>query len=151
MAAAIAVAAALVIGCAGGSTPQGVPPTETEARAVLAELVAAARAGEFGTLCARGDANCPDVLAEAGRGRVPPEPPVLAGTRLLEPEPNRDGGLVLQVCGIDGAGRRYASELLVTRTVSGLRVIQPVYWSGLRVPDDATVGTDRPLGWPGCP
>jgi hypothetical protein len=142
--------AGLVPGCGPVATTAGppTPPTEATARALLEDIVAAALDRDFATLCGYGDANCPDVLAMAGRDRVPSEPPVITGTWVLPPVGARVGGLVLQLCGIDGARAPYATEMLVQAGPTGLVAIQPVYWSGMRVPRDATVGAGPRV--PGC-
>ncbi|HSK52776.1 MAG TPA: hypothetical protein VLA44_08475, partial [Clostridia bacterium] len=133
--------AGMGLGCGpvGMTAGPPTPPAEAAARALVDDIVAAARDRDFATLCGFGDANCPDVLAMAGRDRVPSEPPVIAGTWVLPPVGARVGGLVLQLGGIDGAGAPYATEVLVQAGPTGLVAIQPVYWSGMRVPRDATV------------
>jgi len=152
----LAILALLVTGVAGCLLP-GAPrepapiPTETEARALLNAAVAAAQRGDFGALCALGDANCPFILDESGRDRVPPRPPIVAGTWVLPAEGQSDGGLVLQVCGRDADDRPYATEILVFNAERRLLAISPVYWSGMRVPTSSTVGGNDPLEFEGCP
>ncbi len=92
------------------------PPSET-----------AARAG-----------NCSFLLQHAGRDAVPPDPPSVYGTRMLQPTQFANGawdggGRVLQVCGVDGHARPYRSEVLAFTTGSTITLINPVYWSGLGI------------------
>lgn len=137
------VAALLLVvlaGCGPAGTPAGSPPTEAHARALLEEIVASAQRADFEALCGFGDANCPDVLAMAGRDRLPPRPPIVAGSWVLPPRDGREGGLVLQLCGVDAAGTAYATEMLVQSGRGRLVAIHPIYWSGLRVPRDGLVG-----------
>lgn len=118
---------------------------------MLVELVELARRGDFEALCSYADGNCPHVLTEAGPDRVPADPPAIVGTWTLDPTPSRYGGVVLQVCGVDATGAPYASEILFMRTVGGIRVVQPVYWSGLRIARDGTAGGTPAPGFAGCP
>jgi hypothetical protein len=148
---AAALLAAILVGCGPAGTSAGSPPSEARARALLDEIVAAARRADFEALCGFGDANCTDVLEMAGRDRLPQLPPVVAGSWLLPPRDGREGGIVLQLCGVDAAGAAYATEMLVQPGRGRLIAIQPVYWSGLRVPRDGLVGDDGPPDVPGCP
>jgi hypothetical protein len=142
--------AAAMVGC--GSTARTAPiPTEGEARGLLARIVAAAERRDFAALCSFGDPNCPDILEMAGIDRVPAVPPTVAGTRLVAPTQVSDGGLILQLCGTDGRGDPYATEMLVFTSASGLRAIQPVYWSGMGIATSPIVGQNEPLVFPGCP
>jgi hypothetical protein len=131
--------------------PAGSPPSEAGARALLDSIVAAGRRADFEALCGFGDANCLDILAMAGRDRLPPQAPLVAGSWVLPPRDGREGGLVLQLCGVDAAGTAYATEMLVQPGQGRLIAIQPVYWSGLRVPRDGLVGAEGPLALAGCP
>ena len=131
--------------------PAGSVPTDAEALALLNDVVAAAQRHDFDALCAYGDPNCSDMLAGAGPENVPPIAPRLAGSRVVEPTAGTFGGLVLQLCGLNAAGEPYATEMLVMRTSSGLKAIQPIYWSGMRVPNDPEVGSDPALSFPDCP
>jgi len=140
-----------MLGCAAVSPDVGSVPAESEARSLLARIVAAAQGGDFAELCSFGDPSCADTLEGAGRDAVPPLPPTVAGTRVITTTANRYGGLVLQLCGIDGRGQRYATEMLVLRSAGGLKAIQPVFWSGMRIATDDEAGPNEPLSFPGCP
>jgi hypothetical protein len=114
------------------------PPSETAARAALARAVAYARARDFAGLCSLSDGNCSFLLQHAGRDAVPPDPPSVYGTRMLEPTRLSNGawdggGRVLQVCGVDGHARPYRSEVLAFTTGSTITLINSVYWSGLGI------------------
>ena len=130
-------------------------PSEAEARGHLAQIVALARAGEFEALCDLGSGNCEQALDDAGRDAVPPAAPLVVGTRRIEPERLDSnlwsgGGFVLQVCGIDGAGRPYSSDVLVFRDGDRLLAIEAVYWAGIRIASGSTVGAAT-TPFPGCP
>lgn len=124
--------------------PEAGPPTAAEARAILAEVVARARAGDDAGFCELGGTACDATLQAAGR-RAPAEPPFVALN-----VPMRDGrgaaesaeARLLVVCGATDDGRAYATEIAVVWRDGGLRAIEPIYWSGLRV---STAPGD---GWP---
>jgi hypothetical protein len=149
------LAAALIAGCS--LVPFGQPepiPTGGEARAFLAEIVTLARSADFDGLCARGS-TCRHDLESAGRDAVPPDPPLIVGTRRIEHEQRQDGwlvgGIVLQVCGIDGRGDPYDGEVLVFRSEGRLTSIGTVYWSGIRIATGNTTGGPRGPAPAGCP
>ena len=55
----------------------------------------------------------------------------------------RTGGYVLELCGQDLDGDPYYSEVLVFRDVAGeLRAIEPLYWMGITIADDDSVGRE---------
>jgi hypothetical protein len=132
------------------------PPTEAEARQLLARIVQAAQIRDFDGLCALGDANCPDMLAAAGRASVPAAPPTIVGVEAIQPADGGNGavvsgGILFLLCGVDGLGKPYYSEMFVLRSGAGLTAIQPIYWSGMRLARDPTAGAEPPRVLPGCP
>lgn len=137
----------VLAGCAG---PPPAPPSEAEALDLLDQIVAAATRRDFDALCAFGTSACWELLDVAGRDAVPPLRPRVVGLTRLENARRPDGlwtsgGVLLQLCGVDGRGRAYASEMLIVRTGSAsnpgpLAASEPVYWSGMRIARDATVG-----------
>ena len=114
------------------------PPSDAQARAALDRAVAYARAFDFDGLCGPSDGNCSFLLQQAGRDAVPPDPPTVYGERVLQPTQVANGawdggGRVLQVCGIDGRGNPYWSEVLAFTTGSTVTLINLVYWSGVGI------------------
>jgi hypothetical protein len=128
--------------CTAAPLPLSSPPSEAAARAFLDTTVELASAGRFEELCAIGPSNCERFLDEAGRD-APSEPPTIVGTRIIQPQASGDagiaGGMVLELCGRQG-GEVYYSEMLIFREGGELKAIEPIYWSGMVVADDATVG-----------
>ena len=125
--------------------PPPPPPTEARARAALDRVVALARAGDFERLCGLSDGNCHIILEQAGEDAVPPDPPTVFGTRVMVPVPLSDGawqggGVVLEVCGIDGRGQPYRSEVLAFDDGHAIRLINPIYWSGVTISGFAGAG-----------
>jgi hypothetical protein len=133
------------------------PPTEDEAIALLNELTALALAGDLEAMCDfAGGGNCEDFVDEVGgAAAVPDDPPVVAGTRLIpsrrEGEGFSVGGRLLVLCGTDGLGRPYRTEMLVSRNLGETYAVNAVYWGGfnLAVSND----TGDPSGGAGieCP
>jgi hypothetical protein len=129
--------AALVTACSSGEPPAGTIPTVDEARGFLDQVVELAQAGDFASLCAIGDGNCMDHLEDAGRDAVPPDPPTIVRTGTVPTTSSGGqtslGGIVFVLCGVDGHGDHYDSEMLVFHDGSGLRAINPVYWGRTRI------------------
>jgi hypothetical protein len=125
-------------------------PSVAESQAVLGQLVALARSGDFERLCALADGNCRRLLEQAGSDRVPPTPPKVTSTRVIAPDAGTGalGGLVLSVCGTDAYGADYRSEVLVFRDGPGLRAINGVYWDGVTIAAGSTT-ISRPPSSPG--
>ena len=138
-----AVAAGCSIGVPASDGPAP-PPSEADARAYLATVVGLAMRGDFEGLCAVGSGTCEKQLRDAGRDAVPPAPPRIVGTRVIQPRAVvggwSSGGRVLEVCGIDGRGSPYYDEVLVFRDGSRLISVGTVYWSRTRITEGSTAG-----------
>ncbi len=138
----LVVGLALSGGACQAAPPLSSPPSEAQAREFLGTVVELAGAGRFEELCALGASNCDRFLEQAGRD-APVEAPTVVGTRVIQPQVSGDaritGGRVLELCGrrVDGI---YYSEMLVFSEGGQLRAIEPIYWSGMDIADDATVG-----------
>jgi hypothetical protein len=138
-----------VAACTSAGPPAGTIPSVEDAQRHLDEIVRLARAGDFEGMCALGDGNCERILEMTGRDAVPPDPPDIVGTRMV-PTTTSDGqhsfgGIVLVLCGIDGRGERYDSEMLVFNDGNGLRSINPVYWSQTRIAAQPLTQTFEPV------
>ena len=131
------------------------PPTEAESRAYLAQVVGVVLSRRLDDLCTYGSGTCDQVLRDTDPGAVPNQPPLVIGSRLLAPSRAVDGsplagGMILELCGLDGRGRVYYSEILVFRERDRLIGKEPVFWIGLRIATDAVVGEPQ-LSTPACP
>jgi hypothetical protein len=132
----------LVAAC---TTHQPPPPSEAEARAFLDEVVETALSRDFEALCDLGGGSCDSFLADPGGRDVPSVRPTLVGIRFVDkqtsgPRP-RTGGYILELCGQDRDGDPLYSEILVFRNFAGeLRAIEPLYWMGITIADDDSVG-----------
>lgn len=123
------------------------PVTETEARAYLNRIVAAAQARDFTTMCRLNGAvsNCETQLRLAGKDAVPTDPPRVTGSRYHPKGRGGTAGHVLVVEGIDGHGRPYRTEVFVFRENRyNFKAINAVYWSNFRFVEDGTVAPDPP-------
>lgn len=138
----------LVGGCSPAAPTAGTIPSIDDAHGFLGEIVRLAQRGEFDDLCARGDLNCQDSLEIAGRDAVPSDAPTVVGTRIVPTTSSGDqtslGGVVLVLCGVDGRGAHYDSEMLVFHDGHGLRAINPVYWSRARIAPSGTADETSP-------
>jgi len=152
MASRLAAALLLVLAvaaCLSAGPPAGTIPTVEEAQGHLDEIVRLARAGDFEALCALGDANCENSLEFAGRDAVPPDPPRIIATRTVPTTVSNGlqsrGGIVFVLCGVDGRGEPYDSEMLVFHDGNGLRAINPVYWGRTRIASGAQTEAFEPV------
>jgi hypothetical protein len=122
------------------------PPSEVETVEFLDHIVDLARAGDFDALCAVGGGNCRRALGDAGADAVPDAAPTILGTWLLGDTPAGGGysvgGRILEVCGVDGRGRTFRTQMLIFSESGQLKAIEPVYWSGIRIATDPNVGPD---------
>ena len=138
-----------IAACFSGGPPAGTIPTVEEAQGHLDEIVRLARAGDFEGLCLLGDANCENSLEIAGQDAVPPDPPKIVGTRTVPTTVSNGlqarGGIVFVLCGIDGRGEPYDSEMLVFHDGNGLRAINPVYWGRTRIASSPHTETFDPV------
>lgn len=135
------VAAVTLGGClAPGAAPSPDPPvpTRAEAAAVLDEAVALARAGDFAGLCAMGGGNCEQILRIAGTDALPAaKPTVLEELTLPEDRDTSPSGpatgRLLVVCGVDGRGAPYVTDVVITWGDGRWLAVEPIYWSGLSI------------------
>lgn len=127
-------------------------PADAEARALLAEAVRLAEAGDDAALCHLTIAELGCTTALANSGPVPAGDPEVVASRVHEERRQGDTGMpaarVLGVC----VGDVY-SEVAVLRTSSGdLEFVNPVYWTGFDYVDpgaEAVIGdgvVEVPLG-----
>lgn len=139
--------AMLVVSCGGVAAPPAPIPSESDARAYLDRLVATVALDGAEGVCRDTQGICQQSLSRADPARVPEQPPLVIGTRVLQPGPAGDGwsagGRVLELCGIDGLGERYYSELLVFEEAGRLTSIGTPYWLGIGITESADVGAPR--------
>ena len=133
------IGAFVLLGGDGGDSEK--PVSEAEARALLDQAVAAARARDWDGLCSLNGAppNCYFALDspfQKLRDTVPPDPPTIVETQFHEKQ-SADGstGLILVVAGTDGRGRPYRTEVLVSRYEGKLEATNVVYWSSNEIFD----------------
>lgn len=126
-----------VAACTPAGPPAGTIPSVEQARRHLDAVVRLALAGDFDGMCALADGNCERILDMVGRDAVPPDPPRIVGTRTVPTTSSNGqqsfGGVVLVLCGVDGRGKPYDSEMLVFNDGNGLRAINAVYWGPTRI------------------
>lgn len=124
------LAAVVVIAAArfttSGDDPTAAVPTDTEARAVLAETFDRARqVADARAFCEPSayPLSCETQYAErGGRAAVPATAPQILDSWATS------SARVLTVCGVDGQGRTYRSDFPVERSDGGLRAILDVFW-----------------------
>lgn len=144
----------VVTACAGAPTSPPPPPSEAAAIAYLHSIVAMVAAGDPFAICEVGSGTCTQILRGSDLARVPTTPPVVVGSTTIEPTrlPGgtwNAGGRVLQLCGRDGLGEPYSSEILVFEDQGRLISTATPYWLGIRIAETPIVAGSRPS--PPCP
>ena len=170
--AAVGVGAA-VAGCSSaGEDPAAAPRpvSERDALAVLDRAVDLASADDLDGLCelTRARPMCERSLDDVGRDSVPDGRPRVLGTTVHDPVRTDAGtslgGRAVEVCGVDGRGRPYRSEIMVLDQGDGPEPMNPVYWAGIDyvsaprgraeasvAPDAGAPGDGPGPGTAGCP
>jgi predicted small lipoprotein YifL len=152
----LALMAMVGCGLAGPTLPP--PPSEADAVALVDLLIEKAEERDLEGFCRiAGGGNCEGIAEESGGvAAIPREAPVIAGTRLIPSRPAGEGtlagGQLVVLCGVDGLGRPYRAETLVSIGPDRvLYAINAVYWSGFDLAVAANTGS--PSGGAGinCP
>jgi hypothetical protein len=145
----------LLAGCGDGDqsarteAPQSAVVSDADAREALDDAVTVVHSGDLGQLCdiSANHRMCTETLDELGRVSAPVEStPVITDSYALTPRrvPNGGGtagGRVLEVCGLDGQGESYSTELLVILGSDAPVLVNAVYWSGHRFAGDDDVSS----------
>lgn len=140
--------------CSGAPAPPPPAPSEESAFAYLDAVVDMVASGDAGSICSVGVSTCDQLLRQADPRTVPSTPPEIVGTRVLAPTRVSDngwssGGLLLRLCGTDGLGEPYYSEMLVFEDQGRLLSVNTPYWLGFTISETSTTGEINP-GRP-CP
>lgn len=133
---ALATAAACGLPVSAETTPP-VPPSEAAAVAYLRDVIAVVAAGDLERLCDLGGGTCRREL-EFGMPTVPRTPPRLVASVEVPITWNANrtwnaGGRLLMLCGVDGLGSPYYSEMLVFEEAGRLIGREPVFWTGVTI------------------
>ena len=134
--------------CAAATAPP--PPAIEDAEALLEEIVQAGLAREWERLCANASGTCESEL-RGNEDRAPTEAPRVVATEVITGSSaggvSSASGVLFVLCGVDGQGRPYESEVLVFDEGSRLLATAAVYWTGMRVGvgrPPTTVGAEGP-------
>jgi hypothetical protein len=153
--------ATIVNGCIGDASayvPPS-PPPQAEARNLVNRVVQLTLSHDFDQLCTLGTPECRQVLHATGTDTAPSTAPAIVGATTV---PNQEtspgtwtpGGVLFSLCGLDGKGQPYHSQMLVfeNREGTGLTAMEPVFWGSLTI--GSTVAGPAPSLssiWEGCP
>jgi hypothetical protein len=145
----------LLAGCGGVASRTPPPlPSEAEALAHLAQVEGVVRSGDLSHLCDLGGGTCVQLLAKSDPATVPATVPEVIGTRVI-PHTElgggmwSDGGRLLMLCGRDGLGKRYYSEMLVFFDGGRLASTGTPYWVGMTIATGSTTEAS-PAAAPPC-
>lgn len=154
----LALIALVLAGCGGADwTPPPTVPTHAEAVSLLRQIWAVVASRDLSRLCDYGTGPCAKAVREVDPASIPTLPPTVTGSWVLPTQRASSnawwiGGRVLELCGVDGLGQPYSSEMLVFRDGSRLVAVLPVFWTGMRIARGDTVGVPIPGRTPGpCP
>ena len=145
--------AALVAGACGpggaGTATRPPVPSEAAGRAVVDQLAAFATGGALDRICSLGSGTCPHDLRNAAPGSAPTSTPEVIGSWVVESRAEVNGwslgGRAFALCGADGLGRRFYSEVLVFDSGAGaLRAVNAVFWTGARIATSSDPGVAAP-------
>ena len=127
---------ALLAACAPGPVAPLPPPAIEDAQALLREVVDAGIARDWERLCANASATCESEL-QGNEERAPTEPPRVDGVEVYQGTgtggESSPGGVLFVLCGMDGLGDPYESEVFVFNDGSRLLATAAVYWTGTQV------------------
>ena len=134
----------LVVACAGRAGPPP-PPSRAEALQHLERIIALVQTGDLRNLCDLGGPTCPMSIDSMDPRTVPRGRPTIAAMRTLEAVDNGDGswsgaGVIIELCGIDGLGKLYHSDMLIARVRGQIVATEPAYWLGIKIASDPVVG-----------
>jgi hypothetical protein len=132
-------------------------PSVDDARHLLDEVIEAGIERDWRRLCENASGTCEGELGGPQvKVRAPRDVPVVADVAVIEPtvrgEAWSSGGVLFVLCGVDGLGDPYESEVLVFDDGARLIATAAVYWVGTRVafaPPGETVTVGEPT--PGAP
>jgi hypothetical protein len=144
--------------CGSGTTASSfLPhPSDQAARADLAKLVTLAAAGDYTGLCAHGSLNCMQNFKDFTAGdTVPSTAPIVVGSWDVPDQGQKQGGRLLEVCGLNGDGKAYRSSHLFYGLDDQFTVIEALYWVPIDfISGDIISGTAEPSRaseWSVCP
>lgn len=105
--------------------------------------------GDLSHLCDLGGGTCKQILEKSDPATVPNTVPVVIGTRVIPHSdlPDgmwTDGGRVLMLCGRDGLGKRYYSEMLVFLEEGRLVSTGTPFWVGMTIATDSIAEASSP-------
>jgi hypothetical protein len=130
----VAVCSVTVFGCGGSAA--GLPhPSDSEARQDLQTIVDLAAHQDWSGLCDHGGSECQIQLVKLHATTTAPRsaPTMLSSTDVPDQTSGNgvvQGGRLLDVCGIDGAGNLYNTRLLFFGSPSDFTVIGALFWTG---------------------
>jgi hypothetical protein len=148
--------APLIVALAGcGLVPEARPPPPPSVEAATAHLdlvIDAGIARDFDRLCELASGTC-DTELQGFEHLAPTERPIIVDVSLHQPTELdggawSGGGVLFVLCGADGAGDPYESEVLVFDAGDSLRATAAVFWTGTGIgflgPGDEGVSVGAP-------
>jgi hypothetical protein len=128
----------VLVGCSVAMPPPDPlpPPSVEDAVVLLDEIIDAGIARDWERLCANASGTCEGEL-DGAEERAPTSAPRVAAVEVHQPQGDADastsGGVLFVLCGTDGLGDAFESEVLIFDGGTRLLAGAAVYWLGTGV------------------
>jgi len=140
-------AGALILLLAACGPQAGAPeaPTIEQALAHVEAIIDLVESGGASRVCDFGGPTCPASVEPLDLRAVPATRPKITSVRVV-PRVDHDNGtwsnayVRVELCGIDGLGKIYHSEMMVYWHRGRIVSTEPAYWLGIGIADDNIVG-----------
>jgi hypothetical protein len=140
-----------IAACAGRAGPAA-PPSEVEALQYLEAAIAMVQSGNASRICELGPPSCPQTVEPLDQAAVPSTRPSVIRVRTRPGVVHGDGtwsngSVIIELCGVDGLGKPYQSDMQVYWHEGRIVSTVPAYWLGIQFAEDPVVGApDGPIG-----
>lgn len=134
----------LLVAC-GSQANAPEAPTIEQALAHVDAIVHLVESGGASRVCDFGGPTCSDLVEPFDPGAVPTTRPKITSVRLV-PRVDHDDGtwssayVRVELCGLDGHGETYHSEMMVYWNRGKIVSTESAYWLGFGIADDPVVG-----------
>ena len=147
-----ALALAMVVAACSATSGPAAPPSQAEALQHLEAAIAMVESGNASRICELGPPSCPHSVEPLDLAAVPSTRPSVIRVRTRQGVDHGDGtwsngSVIIELCGMDGLGKPYQSDMQVYWHEGRIVSTVPAYWLGIQFAEDPVVGPpDGPIG-----